>query len=95
MSRYFRRNPDPQQAVVIKHTSSLDPETLGQAGGEVVGTVISFLRKEDPAEEAALAAAEEQAEEEEAGLGATPWVIGGVALVGLVGVAWAFWPREE
>jgi hypothetical protein len=32
--------------------------------------------------------------EEDEGPGAEPWILGGIAVVGILAVAWAFWPRD-
>lgn len=97
----------PTSAVVIKTVpAGTDPtqtaqtsggnqdwiSAVGNLTGSLLGGALANKYKEDEVEAQAQAlAAAETADE---GLGATPWIVGGIALVGIGAVAWAFWPRD-
>ena len=89
----------PTQAVVVKSVpqgidpTQVDYTSAGQAAGAAVSTIASLIRGPSASDEA-VAQAIVATEEDEDGLGATPWIIGGVALVGIAGVAFAFGPRD-
>ena len=96
----------PQLSVAYKAPTPWTPQAFassaGQMGAGITNAFLSVLKKDDSAAEAeALALAQAQAEADAAAaagisdLGATPWIIGGVAIVGVIGAIWAFWPRED
>lgn len=95
----------PTQAVVVKQVpESIDPTQVdytermsqwqsigsgfGTAGGGLVTSISNLIKGEAQTADLPPPVAEEE------GVGATPWIVGGIALVGIVGAAWAFWPRD-
>jgi len=72
-------------------TPSAAASQAGQAGAGIMTMVTSYLKKDDEPMPSMVTTPVV----EEPAMEWTPWIVGGVAVVGVLGAVWAFWPREK
>lgn len=85
--------PQPSVAYIPPNpwSPSAASSAAGQAGAGIMTMVTSYLKKD----EEPLPSMVTTPVVEEPAMEWTPWIVGGVAVVGVLGAVWAFWPRGE
>lgn len=84
---------DPRQVAYTAPDPFASSEKAAVAAGGITGlvtSVSSLFKKPEPAPY--VPGVEPVIEEQSVW---TPWIVGGVAVFGVVGAVWAFWPREK